>query len=110
MSAVYIKNGTPVTGPSLCESCCHAHILRGFRDSETVVHCSYAYPMFMVPFKVRECSNHWDKNRPTWRQMEDLAIEVRPSVSFKPIGFQMPVSDEAEAEEVTEAENEVVIK
>jgi|SRR3954453_8519783 hypothetical protein len=94
MSPVYVKNGTPVTSASICESCNNAHILRGFRDSEEVVYCSFAYPMILVPFKVRDCSNHWDKNRPTWRQMEDLAIEIRPSVSFKPIGFQPACDDE----------------
>lgn len=108
MSAVYVKNGTPVTAPSICESCNNAHILRGFRDSEEIVYCSYAYPMILVPFKVRECSNHWDKNRPTWRQMEDLAIEIRPSVSFKPIGFQTGV--EEHTEDVIDEEDEVVNK
>lgn len=106
MGRVYVKNGTPVTAPSLCESCRFAHILRGFCDSEVIVYCDYLYPSLLVPFKVRECTNHLDKNRPTWKQMEDLAIEIRPSVSMKPIGFQTPA--DTQNEDVTDDDAVIV--
>ena len=80
--------------------------MRGFCDSEVMVYCDYAYPMLRVPFKVRECTNHLDKSRPTWKQMEDLAIEIRPSVSFKPIGFQ--TTADSDTEDVTDDEDVVV--
>jgi len=32
--SVNVKNGTPLHGPSLCESCMNAHILSGFSESE----------------------------------------------------------------------------
>ena len=102
MTRVCVKNGTPVEGQSLCESCRFAHILRGFCESEVLVYCDYAYPLLRVPFKVRECTNHLDKNRPTWKQMEDLAIEIRPSVSLKPIGFQ--TTAESDSDDVTDVE------
>ena len=89
MTRVYVKNGTPVEGQSLCCSCCHAHILRGFRESEEQVFCNYVYEqLFPVLFKIRDCTGYSDKNKPTWEQMKNLAIEIRPSVSFKPIGFK----------------------
>jgi hypothetical protein len=32
-----VKNGTPMHGPSLCETCERAHIVRGYRESELLV-------------------------------------------------------------------------
>ena len=37
--SVPVNNGTPMHGPSLCESCMNAHILRGFSESEEEVVC-----------------------------------------------------------------------
>jgi hypothetical protein len=42
----------------------------------------------MLPFRVRGCSNDQDKTCLTWEQMEDLAIEIRPKPTFKPVGFR----------------------
>jgi hypothetical protein len=106
MGRVYVKNGTPATAPPLCESCRFAHILRGFCDSEVIVYRDYVYPSLLVPFKIRDCTNHLDKNRPTWKQMEELAIEIRPAVSLKPIGFQS--TGDTESEDVTDDDTAVV--
>jgi hypothetical protein len=104
MSPVYVRNGTPVEGQSLCQSCSHAHIVRGYRESEELVYCNYVYEqLFPVPFKVRECSSHSDKNKPSWEQMEKLAIEIKPAVSYKPVGFNRSEN----AGFVTEVEDEV---
>ncbi len=72
----------------MCSTCEYAHILRGFRESEELVYCSYANPLFLVPFKVRECTDHAYKNAPTWEQMEKLAIGIDASPSRRSIGFQ----------------------
>ena len=84
--SVYVKNGTAIGSQSRCESCAHSHILQGFRESEEVTYCYYA-TLVVVPFKVRECSNYQDKARPTWEQMEELAIEIRPTPTLKSAGF-----------------------
>ena len=60
--------------------------MRGFRESELLVYCNYPTPSIVVPFKLTECTNHYDKNRPSWKQMEELAIYVSPGRS-KPAGF-----------------------
>ena len=89
MAAIYVKNGTPIEANSKCESCMHAHIMRGYRESEEIVYCTVPYgPPLRVPFKVYECSNHLDRNRPTWKQMEDLAIDIQPLSSSKAAGFR----------------------
>jgi hypothetical protein len=62
--------------------------VRGYRESEELVYCNYVFEQLLpVPFKVRECVNHADKNKPTWEQMQKLAIEIKPAVSYKPVGF-----------------------
>jgi len=50
----------------------------------------------VVPFKVRECSNYSDKTRPSWEQMEDLAIEIRATPTLKPAGFRTAPESESE--------------
>jgi len=38
MAAIYVKNGTPIEANSKCESCVHAHIMRGYRESKAKHH------------------------------------------------------------------------
>ena len=93
-----MKNGTPVGEQAKCASCTHAHILRGFRESEEIAYCTFPFrQLLVVPFKVRECSNHMDKTRPTWEQMEDLAIQILPTSSAKPAGFGRGFGSDEEA-------------
>ena len=89
MGKLNIKGGTPYGSTSKCESCTWAHIMRGFRESEMIVFCECVSPNVLVPFKVSDCSAYSDRNRPSWDQMEKLAIEVRPAASMKPAGFRL---------------------
>ena len=78
--------------------------MRGFRESEELTYCNFATDLIMVPFKVRDCSNYSDKSRPTWDQMQDLAIEIRATSTLKPAGFfaePEPESEVAEEKVVT---------
>lgn len=107
MTAIYVKNGTPLEAQSKCASCLHAHILRGFRESEEIVYCTVTYgPALVVPFKVYECSSHLDRNRPTWKQMEELAIDILPLASSKSAGFRSRPDSSLDGEEVDEPEPE----
>src|ERR1700758_368158 len=91
MGKINIKAERPVPG-SRCDSCRHAHIIVGFRESETMMFCTYAYDQLLaVPFKVRDCSNYDDKNRPTWKQMEDLALPIKETTTSKTTGFRIPI-------------------
>ena len=89
MIRVHVKNGTSVEGESKCKSCAHAHIIRGYRESEEMAFCNFANDLVRVSFKVRDCSNYRDCNRPDWEQMEKLAIDIQPISSAKPAGFRM---------------------
>lgn len=103
MTTIYVKNGTPLEAQSKCASCVHAHILRGFRESEEVVYCTFAYDrLLLVPFKVYQCSSYTDRQRPTWKQMKDLAIDILPLSSGKTAGF----CAETGCDSIEEVENE----
>ena len=90
MGKAYVKGGTPVGSESLCRTCNSAHIMVGYRESEMVTMCNDVHPNIVVPFRIYECSGYYDKNRPTWQQMEKLAIDVTPA-PMKPVGFKVGV-------------------
>jgi len=85
--AVYIKNGTPAGSESKCDTCKFSLVVHGFRESEEATYCDWLSQPTRVLFQVRECSRHEHKSRPTWDQMEDLALEIRSSPTMKPAGF-----------------------
>lgn len=106
MGSIYVKNGTPIGATSLCTTCTHAHIVEGYRESEAIVLCTYASydRALFVSFKVKSCSNHHDKARPTWDQM-GRALPVTPKNTYKTVGFLTTVKVESDSEE-DESSNE----
>lgn len=96
--ALQRTNGVDKNTGSLCESCQHAHRLRGYRESEELVVCNYDQPL-KVPFKVRTCSQYLQVERLTWRQMHDLALTIGVR---RDVGFRM--ADESMIEEGEHAE------
>lgn len=100
---IHVKDGTAIGSQSLCASCEHSHILRGYRESEEITLCYYA-SLMAVPFKVRDCSNYSDKARPNWEQMKDLAIEIRPAPTLKAAGFYRGPDTEREVEAADETD------
>lgn len=87
MGKINVKGGTPVGSASLCQTCSWAHIMEGYRESELLVVCSDTSPNIVVPFTVYKCTQYNDRNRPDWKQMEKLAIDVLQLSSAKPCGF-----------------------
>ena len=87
MGKLNMKGATPVGSTALCTTCTSAQIITGFRESEQVVICTNVDPNLLLPFAVHECTSYYDKNRPSWQQMEKLAIRVedRPA---KKAGFK----------------------
>ena len=113
MSKTYVKGGTPVGSESLCRTCSNAQIMTGYKESEMVTICCGVNPNIVVPFRIYECTGYYDKNRPTWQQMEKLAIHVSQG-NPKPVGFKVgvgfgaspAVADEDEDESETDLEYE----
>jgi hypothetical protein len=87
MLSVNIKNGTPLHGDSLCDSCYWAHIMRGYRESELVVTCQRLDPNGRVPFPVRECTEYRNKNHPTRYDMEQIAWILLTKKIDRKVGF-----------------------
>jgi hypothetical protein len=84
---IHVKKGTPLHGESLCTTCTHAHIVKGYRESEEVVVCQATYPEQRIAFPVRECSGYIERKRQTLRQMEDIAWVLVPRGSKRRAGF-----------------------
>jgi hypothetical protein len=85
-----VKNGTPIYGPSLCETCTHAHIEKGYRASEELVFCTANYPVHRVPFAVRDCTSYIDKMRQNLHEMERIAWTLSPRGPKRQAGFSAP--------------------
>jgi len=86
---INMKNGTPMHGPSLCETCTRAHVVRGYRTSEEFVICQATYPERRVPFRVYQCTDYLDRTRQNLKQMQDIAWLLAPRGS-KRAGFVPP--------------------
>jgi hypothetical protein len=97
--SVYVKNGTPLDGASLCDSCLSAHIERGYGESETLVFCQATYPEHRVHFRVRECSSYTEKQKQTLYEMKKIAwiLDQRPD---RKVGFVPAVEIEERTNEL----------
>jgi hypothetical protein len=100
---VHVKDGTPVDGPSLCESCVRAHIERGYRQNEEVLFCMRTDGSHRVTFRVRACTSYMDmKCQPLWK-MEEIAWVLTPRDGKRVVGFrpdQIPGNEPIEIEGV----------
>jgi len=96
---VYVKNGTPLSGPSLCETCVNAHIARGYRDSDELVIFRFTYPEHRVRFRVRHCSDYTEIKRQSLERMEKIAWTVMAKGTRRRTGFVRPgAADEGAGE------------
>ena len=100
---IHMKNGTPLHGPSLCETCCNAHIERGYRASEELVLCTANSPLRRVRFRVRECTSFVDKNRQTLYEMGKIAWILAPRGPKRAAGF-------VQASELADENREIELK
>jgi len=105
MGTITIKGGTPPGGESLCRTCYWAHIQKGFRESEELLHCCFSR-FRLIPFPVAECTDYCDKTVPSRQEMERIALTIDPSrarraAGFVGIGF---VGSEQDAEELRPGE------
>lgn len=76
--SIHVRDGTPMHGPSICETCTFAQVKRGYRESEALVFCVATEPAHAVPFPVRDCTAYRDKTRPSIYEMEKIALTITP--------------------------------
>jgi hypothetical protein len=92
MPTITVKGGTPLHGESICKTCQWVHMIRGYRESQEVIICTYIDPNREVTFAVCECSHFRSSITPSPQQMEDIALIIptqpaRKSAGFAGIGF-----------------------
>lgn len=109
MGKLNVQSGTPFGTAHWCRRCTWGHVVEGYRDSDLLVICMRNDPSFSIPFKVYDCSEFNDKQKPTWEQMTKLAIDVGSvRMSNKTSGFATtvvpirPSVDEDEDNEVAQ--------
>jgi hypothetical protein len=85
--SIYIKNGTPLRGSSLCESCSRSFIARGYGETELVVVCQALWPEQRMHFPVRARAAYLEKNKPTYKEMEEIAIVLDRVALKRDAGF-----------------------
>jgi hypothetical protein len=85
--SIYVKNGTPVGKPSLCESCSRAFIARGYSETELVVVCNAPWRGMRMIFPVRACTAFVEKNKPTIVEMEEIALVLDRVALKRDAGF-----------------------
>ena len=100
--SVKVKDGTPLHGPPLCESCVNAHIEQGYGSNELMIFCQATWPEHRVRFRVRACSGYLETKRQSLKQMEDMAWVLMPREGKRIAGFVRP--DEREEDEQIEIE------
>ncbi|HEV3218131.1 MAG TPA: hypothetical protein VGZ48_00055 [Candidatus Acidoferrales bacterium] len=84
---IKVKDGTPVEGASLCQSCGWGLVLKGFRATDEVSICTRPYMDFRVPFPVRECSSFSDKTLPSKHDLESIAWILLTKQIDRKVGF-----------------------
>ena len=105
MNRLHVINGTPAGNAHLCRKCRHGHFITGYRESDVLVICTSLEPNRKVPFVVYECSEFWDRNRPSYSEMTKLALDFsdgrrKTTPGFRSAGFStIAVMDGDEDEE-----------
>ena len=95
--AIYVEDGTPVGGASLCETCSYGFIARGYRQNEMLIVCQATWPQARMAFPIRVCSRYIEKNRPTIREMEEIALVLDRVALKRDAGFVRVGEGETEA-------------
>ncbi len=69
-----VKIGAPLGNAHLCRSCSNGQFTVGYRESDVLVICTNSSPARLIAFPVCECTEYWDRNRPSYVEMTKLAI------------------------------------
>jgi len=90
MVTIKVKGGTPQGSDTLCRTCSHGHIIKGFRATEEEVYCRYFYLEREIHFPVSECTFYEDRRLASKREMEEIAWILRTDMPRRRVGFISP--------------------
>ena len=95
---------------SRCDTCTHARIIQGYAESERIVLCTSLYDPIRIPFKVLQCTDYEDRRLPNYKNMEEIAWQIRSKSAGSVAGFvTVPEENDSPKQEKIQAE-EVVPK
>ena len=122
MGKLNIKNGTPIGNEHLCRNCLHGQYTTGYRETEVLVVCGNLTPAMVIPFPVRECTDFWDRHRPSWDDMKRFALDLskvhrKATPGFRQKGFAAgpvvvndPHENEGEDEDADENADDIAAR
>ena len=86
---IKVRGGTVSQGHrSLCETCRWSTVIKGAKLGDEIVECSQlSYVNQRVPFPVSSCTGFRDRNRPSLREMEEIAWVLRSDTHRNQLGF-----------------------
>jgi len=87
MVTVQVKGGTPRQEGTLCRTCRHGHIIKGFSASQENVFCRMFYLEREISYAVAECSQYEDVRLANKKDMEDIAWFLTTRKSGRGVGF-----------------------
>ena len=102
MVTIKVKGGTPQGCDSLCWTCTHGHIIKGFRATEEEVFCRFFYIEREIRFPVSQCTFYEDRRLASKREMEEIAWILRTDTPRRRVGFVSP-------EQIREIEGEAAV-
>jgi hypothetical protein len=95
---IKVKNGTPLYGASLCQTCDCALIIKGYREGEHTIICQSAWPSRQILYPVRECTGYVANGRESLCEMRKIAWELLPRGPKGQAGFAGPPTQEKDEE------------
>jgi len=98
MVTIRIKGGTPCGASSLCRTCSHGHVIKGFRATEEEVFCRFFYVEREIRFAVSECTFYEDKRLASKAEMEEIAWFLTTRKPGRTVGFVSAAQFRAEQE------------
>jgi len=90
MVTIKVKGGTPQGCESLCRTCSHGHIIKGFCATQEEAFCRYFYLEREIHFPVSACTFYEDRRLASKKEMEDIAWILRTDMPRRRVGFISP--------------------
>lgn len=87
MVTIRVKGGTPCGADSLCRTCSHGHVIKGFRATEEEVFCRFFYVEREIRFAVSECTFYEDRRLASKAEMEEIAWFLTTRKPGRTVGF-----------------------
>jgi len=103
MVKIRVLGGTPEESGSLCMTCTHGHVIKGFRATEELTFCRFFCVEREILFRVRQCTFYEDRRLASKEDMEEIAWKLRTFSPTRHVGFVSAASIRQIDEQAAEA-------